>query len=208
MSRKRDPFSLALESLRSRAEQGIYGPGSPVVIIEEARRLKLSPTPVREALAWLCGYGLVERGALGGFLAPRLDAGVVRDRFGFRLHCLATSLNGAAQIHRVRNSGAAAEERRIGLAEHMLRAVQGTGNAALVEAFQRVNSQLIQLEPAERRLFRDFDEEAASLARLFESGPGEGLPEGLTAYHRRRIEAAALLVIEADAGRGLTSLET
>lgn len=54
--RKHDPFTLALESLRARAEQGSFTPGAPVVIIEEARRLNLSATPVREALGWLCGF--------------------------------------------------------------------------------------------------------------------------------------------------------
>lgn len=201
MSRKRDPFTLALESLRSRAEEGAYAPGAPVIIIEEARRLSLSTTPVREALGWLCGYGLMERGALGGFLAPRLDPALVRDRLAFRLHCLATAVNGAGQAHRARNTGPAPDRVRLSLADHLLRAVQETGNAALIDAYQRVNSQLIQLAPAERRLFVDIDAEAEALVSLFEGPPGGGLPEALTAYHHRRMEAAPLLVIETKSGR-------
>ena len=61
MIRKHDPFTLALDSLRARAEEGAFTPGAPVVIIDEARRLNLSTTPVREALGWLCGFGLIER---------------------------------------------------------------------------------------------------------------------------------------------------
>lgn len=58
---------------------GVYAPGAPVVIIEEARRPGLSPMPIREALAWLCGEGLMERAPRAGYLAPRLDAALLRD---------------------------------------------------------------------------------------------------------------------------------
>src|SRR5690606_3767999 len=87
MARRRDPFMMALESLRARAEQGVYAPGCPVVITDEARRLNLSTTPVREALVWLSGFGLIERSPTGGFLTPRLERAIVRDRFAFRLQC-------------------------------------------------------------------------------------------------------------------------
>lgn len=200
MTRRRDPFTTALESLRARAVRGVFRPGAPVVIIDEARRLNLSTTPIREALGWLCGYGLIERAATGGFLAPRLDAALVKDRLAFRLHCLSIGLNGVGQVHRPTSNGRGADTGRLDLDDHMLRAVRGTGNSALVDAYRRVHSQLVLLAEAERRLFRDLEAEAASLVRLFESGPGSGLPEALTAYHRRRMEAAALLVMEAEAG--------
>jgi DNA-binding GntR family transcriptional regulator len=206
VTRKRDPFTMALESLRTRAEQGVYAPGGPVVIIDEARRLKLSTTPVREALGWLCGYGLIERAPSGGFLAPRLDAAVVRDRLAFRLHCLATALNGAGQVHRARSNGSV-DAGGLDLAAHMSRAVRETGSAALVDAYQRVDSQLVQLAQAERRVFKDLDAEAEMIVRLFEGAPGEGLPQALTLYHHRRMEAAPLLIMEAEAGRGLASPE-
>ena len=78
--------------------RGVYAPGGSVVIIEEARRLGLSTTPVREALAWLCGEGLMERAPRAGYLAPRLDAALLRDRFWVRLRCLATSLDLTADL--------------------------------------------------------------------------------------------------------------
>ena len=52
---------------------GLRAPGAPIVVKETAKLLKLSPTPVREALARLAGEGLVtimeER---NGFAVPRL----------------------------------------------------------------------------------------------------------------------------------------
>jgi len=79
-----------------------------------------------------------------------------------------------------------------------------TGNAALVDAYQRVCSQLIQLQAAERRLFGDLEEEAGRIMRRFDqprSAARAGLVEALTTYHLRRIDAAPLLMLEAEAGR-------
>jgi hypothetical protein len=202
VTRRRDPFTNALDSLRSRAEQGIYVPGSPVVIMDEARRLSLSATPVREALVWLCGYGLIERSPMGGFLAPRLDPAIVRDRLEFRLQCVINSLTASrtsmARDQAMAGSGVQAGRALPGL---MLRAVKRTGNAALIDAYQRVCSQLIQLAPAEVRLFPDLDSEEADVVRLFETAD-DGLAEALTLYHHRRMEAAPLLILEAEAVRG------
>lgn len=201
VTRRRDPFMTALESLQTRAEQGLYVPGSPVVILDEARRLGLSTTPVREALVWLCGYGLIERSPMGGFLAPRLDPAIVKGRFAFRLLCVLNSLTAAGRTQGREQglNGLGQPDRDLG--EHMLRAVRSTGNAALVDAYQRVCRQLIQLASAERRLFRDIDAEQAAIVDLFE-GSDVGLADALGLYHRRRMEAAPLLILEAEAERG------
>ncbi|MFJ6024266.1 hypothetical protein ACIQC9_06685 [Brevundimonas sp. NPDC092305] len=203
MTRRRDPFMQALESLRSRAEQGVYVPGTPVVIMDEARRLNLSTTPVREALVWLCGYGLVERSPMGGFLAPRLDPAIVRDRFAFRLQCVLNSLSRSGHSPAREQGLGGSDPSGADLAAQMLRAVRGTGNAALTDAYGRVCRQLIQLVPAEARLFPDLAEEEANVVRMFETAD-DGLPDALGHYHRRRIEAAPLLILEAEAARSTT----
>lgn len=200
MTRRRDPFTTALDSLRTRAERGLFAPGRPVVIIDEARRLNLSTTPVREALAWLCGFGLIERAPAGGFVAPRLEPAILRDRLAFRLHCLSTAINGASQSHGVvpgdPNGAKPAQE----LADQMRRAVRGTGNATLIDAYERVCSQLRPVADAERVLFADLDLEATTLVGLFRKPACSGLREALSLYHQRRIEAAPLLIVEAEAG--------
>ena len=200
MTRRRDPFTTALESLRSRAEQGVYVPGTQVTILDEARRLNLSTTPVREALVWLCGYGLIERSPMGGFLAPRLDPAIVRDRFIFRLQCVVGSLTSTGQSQARDQGLIGVDQTPRGLDAAMLRAVRGNGNAALIDAYVRVCRQLIQLGPAEVRLFPDLLEEEAALVRLFDSAHDD-LADALEQYHRRRIEAAPLLVLEAEAAR-------
>lgn len=202
MTRKRDPFIQALDSIRQRSEAGAYAPGSPVVIIEEARRLRLSTTPVREALAWLCGEGLIERAPSGGYLAPRMDAAVVRDRFAFRLHCLTASLDrvGALHDHSEALPLSAAPDHR--LAGHLDRIVRGAGNPVLAEAFERVGRQLLPLVGAERRLFHDRDAEATAILQQYDAGSGPALRLALAAYHQRRMDAAPLLVLDLAAERG------
>ena len=203
MIRKHDPYTLALDSLRARAEEGAFTPGAPVVIIDEARRLNLSTTPVREALGWLCGFGLIERAPLGGFLAPRVDAAFVRDRLAFRLLCLTTSLKRGERNPSSAAGGGGLQKSCRSLSDHMLRTVKKTGSAALVDAYERVNSPLLQLAKAERRVFDDIEPECQNLVRLFKQPSGADLVDALTTYHHRRMDAAPLLILESEAGRDI-----
>lgn len=199
MPRARDPFRLALENIRDRAMRGVYAPGGSVVIIEEARRLGLSTTPVREALAWLCGEGLMERAPRAGYLAPRLDAALLRDRFWVRLRCLATSLDLTADLASppTATPGAAGETAVRDLFDRLVRA---TGNRALVETFHRVDAQLRLLGDAEARVFADAVEEARALVRIETVGSRTQLLTAIDAYHRRRMENAAVIVLEVERG--------
>lgn len=195
MPRTRDPFRLALEDIRSRAMQGLYPPGGSVVIIEEARRLGLSTTPVREALAYLCGEGLMERAPRAGYLAPRLDASLLSDRFCVRLRCLVMSLDLAGALAPAPTQGAPAEALVRDLFDRLVRV---TGNRALFEIFRRIDNQLHLLGKAEERVFQDVAEEAGQLAHIEAVGSRTQLLTAIEAYHRRRMENAALIVLEVE----------
>lgn len=52
---RRDPHAEALRIVGHRLDTGVIAPGQSLVITEIAKELGISPTPVREALAWLCG---------------------------------------------------------------------------------------------------------------------------------------------------------
>lgn len=194
MQRPRDPFRHALEDIRERAMRGHYAPGRAVLIVEEARRLNLSPTPVREALAWLCGEGLMERAARAGYLAPRLDVGLLRDRLWVRGRCLTTAL---ALTRDLPARAVAAEDDLQTVSRLFHRLVGATGNRALVEVFGRVDAQLRPLADAEARVFGDAPAEAQALLRLG-AGPASALEAGIEAYHHRRMESAALIVLEVE----------
>lgn len=189
MTRNRDPFTTALASLRRRLMEGAYGPGAPVVILEEARRLRLSTTPVREALAWLSGAGLVEQSTTGGYRAPGLDAGAVRNAYAFRNACLLMSLERAGR--------AAAGDIPAADPQAMFAWLVGRcGDAALLRAFETVDLHLARLIMAERRIL---DHPAAALADIraaLMEGRRRDAAAGISAYHRERIAAAAALVFE------------
>ena len=58
-----EPFHVALATLRERLRTGVYRPGVRITAVDLADELRLSNTPVREALARPAGEGLVGRAA-------------------------------------------------------------------------------------------------------------------------------------------------
>ena len=194
MARRRDTFASALASLRLRAYRGEFSPGQSVVVVEEARRLRMSHTPVREALACLCGEGLIERSPNEGFLFPRLDVAVIRDRLRFRLMLLQIGIGAM--------SAAQYEPRPVSpsiltaLQQHLARLVRAQGNVALYEAYRRVSSQLAPLRGAEKRVLDDVEDEATDLVAVLATRDRVQGEAALVAYHRRRIDAAPHLLLD------------
>lgn len=197
MTRSRDPFLQALDSLRLRAEQGAFGAGQPVVIVDEARRLRVSVTPVREALAWMAGAGLVERAPLGGYVSVSMDAAGLRDALAFRLHCLRLSLE-TVEVFPSAPVEIEAEP-TAALRTRLDRLVESGGSTAVLDAYRRVSARLVRFAVAEGRVFEDVRAEAEGLSARFAEGDAEGLWSGLSLYHHRRMDAAPLLVLEAGA---------
>lgn len=196
MSRTRDPFSKALSSIRGGLEAGVYRAGGPITIADEARRLGLSTTPIREALCWLCGEGLIERSPSGGFLAPSLDPAVIQSRFRLRRLLLSSRREDeppSAPAGLLNQPDAARRLRSLWRWQ-----VRSLGEAALAQAFERVNEQLARVRAAEGRLFPDLEEEAA---RILGAPAAQQLELTIT-YHQRRIEASPLLAMEAERDRG------
>lgn len=65
MSRDRDPFERALEAIRLKLRVGEGLQGRALAINLLAKEFGVSQTPVREALAWLAGEGLIARTRAG-----------------------------------------------------------------------------------------------------------------------------------------------
>lgn len=191
MFRPRDPFGHALDDLRRRLADGRFKAGRPIVIADEARGLRLSTTPVREALCWLGGEGLVERGGAGGFVSPRLDAPRIAQRYGLR------------HLYLLQTDGRPVEPPPAGLIidaqpAERLRAtwrwrVHALGDAAVAEAFDRLQGQLARFRAAEARLFADLDVEAEALL-----ADGGGAAGAIAAYHARRVTAAPMIALSAE----------
>ncbi|WP_082764101.1 GntR family transcriptional regulator [Frondihabitans sp. PAMC 28766] len=88
-------YSVLLELILD----GVVSPGERLTIDALAKRLRLSPTPVREALVQLERTGLVTREALKGYrVAPPLDRQQIEELFDARL-VLETSAAERASAH-------------------------------------------------------------------------------------------------------------
>lgn len=72
MGRDRDPFDRAVTAVRRRLVETGPLQGAPLPVNVLAVELGVSPTPVREALAWLAGEGLIIR-TNAGYAAPVHD---------------------------------------------------------------------------------------------------------------------------------------
>ena len=72
MPPSRDSFGLALGALRRRLRLGVDAPGAALPINLIAAELRLSSTPVREALSRLAGEDLVEKPG-PAYTRPHLD---------------------------------------------------------------------------------------------------------------------------------------
>lgn len=69
--RTRDPFGQALAALRDVLSEGV-APGEHLPIADIAADLRLSTSPVREALSRLCGEGLIEDRRGSGYFVRNL----------------------------------------------------------------------------------------------------------------------------------------
>lgn len=193
MVRTRDPFSTALDSLRGRLAAGAFGAGDPIVIQDEARRLRLSTTPVREALAWLAGAGLVEHMPSGGYIASRLDASIAHALYRLRNIYLQSSLT--TGDHRT----AGYTPPNLPLAFQWL--VARSGDTVLTDAFLRVEMRLSQLVGAEASVLKNGSALESEIMAAVSAGQIAGLGDLISTYHQERMEAAAALAFEAALSR-------
>lgn len=196
MARNRDPFTQAMSSLRERIQSGLLEAGAPVIVQDEARRLGLSTTPVREALARLSGEGLVERAPSGGYVTLRLDAPAVRDRYAMQ----AEYLHFAIRLNRRALAGVSpplppsddiAPDQAVTRLFSAL--VCSAGNAVLEEGYAKVSRQLEALRRLEPLLFDDLHSESSDLYTAYAEDLAVGFAEAADRFHERRVAAAGVL---------------
>ena len=199
MSRNQDPSPSALAIIREKLRHGCYPPGAALTISDLAQEMRLSPTPVREALAHLAGEGLVvERRGLGYF-AELLDAQGLVELYD--LHHLLV----AAALVRPRRwtpdgpgpamHGAAGTPGAADATEALFDAiVSAAGDTTLRAAHRRVADRLAAVRRVEPWVIGDPVVELAQLADHFARGDTDGLLVSTADYHARRAAAAADLI--------------
>lgn len=75
---------VAMAALRDAIVSGVYPPGSRIIESEVAHRLRMSRTPVREAIRRLAGEGIIEHVPNRGAVVPAWGIEAIREVFELR----------------------------------------------------------------------------------------------------------------------------
>ncbi|WP_372786021.1 GntR family transcriptional regulator [Phenylobacterium sp.] len=191
-----EPFQRALAELRERLREGGFPPGTRIAATEVADTLKLSATPVREALSRLAGEGLLEdRRGQGFFLRP-LSGVDIADLYRLGL----THLTIAQDSHRERvtRQGVEPVEARSEALGNPVRYIERlfmdwvaeAGSRALTASYRTLQTQLGPVRRFEAAIIEDLAPEAIELVAL--SAPdlvAARLPL-IRKFHARRIGLA------------------
>ncbi|MGH6963308.1 MAG: GntR family transcriptional regulator [Phenylobacterium sp.] len=198
-----EPFQRALTELRERLRLGALTPGARVTAKEVAEELRLSATPVREALSRLAGEGLLEERRGDGFFVRTLSALDIAD-----LYRMSQAILALAQDQERRGRPDLAQAAAELAAVDPVRAVERifaawvaeAGRPVLATSYRLLAYQVGAVRRAEHRLLADLVSEARSLAALAAAGGWRARQAALTAFHDRRIALADELatLFEAD----------
>ena len=219
--KRRDTFGLALNELRVRVRDGRAAPGTPLMVSDLAEELKLSPTPVREALAWLAGEGLIEsqRGGEGGYRVRRLSLRAVEDLYALQdLLLAATVLPDPGPIWPL-GSARAQVERALSqlqdVGEDVVRATEtlfggamaGMRNRVVWQVHIRLADRLAIVRRVEACLFPDLPNELMGMALAYDAG-SSNWRDALASYAERRARRLAHVLEELDPPPGLSNILT
>lgn len=203
-------FTGAYDALRRSVIGGMVAPGDQIRVNEAAATLRLSATPVREALSRLVGEGLLEERPRIGFFVPLPTAYDLIDLLVLaELHLVAAAhapgRNGKPVDRSPAPAGAGEPRNSIIDAASRLfdEILSGSDNLALIAAGRRSIDQLAPLRRAESLLFADSEAELGALREQFESRSFGSLRAAIRGYHRKRRAHAVQLayLISRNSGR-------
>ena len=197
MTERREPFRQALVELRRRLRDGVLEPGARVTAKDVADGLKLSPTPVREALSRLAGEGLLEEHRGDGFFVPELSAADVIVLYRLSEQLLLIS-QGATRAQRrdVRIPEAVPGEGPIRAVERLFVAwVSESSSRVTLESYRTVATRLAPVRRREAHLLDDLAQEAQALHALADPSLRRQRQAAVQAFHKRRVALAEPLEI-------------
>ena len=187
------------QAVKQQLLSGAFHPGDRIEAGQLAQLHLASVTPVRAALYRLVGEGLVEARASEGFRAPHITEHGLRDLYAWNGQVLLLALQLAApgalapgfepleaSPHSADASGAFETTERLFncIAEQ-------SASAQCKAAIRSLNDRLHLVRRLEGDLFGDTGEELDSLVSSFVEGREAEIRRGISAYHRRRVGAAA-----------------
>jgi len=196
-----EPFQRALFQLRERLREGGFPPGTRIAATEVAESLKLSATPVREALSRLAGEGLLEdRRGQGFFLRP-LSGVDIADLYRLGLSHL--TIAHETERERVPRQLVGSAEGALGQSGNAVRDTERlfmewvvkAGSRALTASYRTVQTQLGPVRRFENEVIADLAEEALALIESATVGRTENRLGLIEKFHARRITLADRLAI-------------
>jgi DNA-binding GntR family transcriptional regulator len=187
--------------LREQLRRGAYGQAQPLSIVDLARELDLSPTPVREALSRLAGEGLIEDRRGRGFFSARLDANDLTELYdlqhlqlGFAVVALATASKRKPAPRATLGESddpadGAADDLAVACEALLDRLVRMAGHRALRTWHRGVSDRLGPARRVEAGVLADVVGEVQRLEGLFVAADWAELRTALRSFHRRRSAA-------------------
>ncbi len=189
-----EPFRQALVDLRRRLRDGEFGPGARVTAKEVAEGLRLSPTPVREALSRLAGEGLLEERRGDGFFVPELTASDVAVLYRLSEQLLLISLAASRAQGEGRPSEALPEVDPIRAVERLFFSWAAESSSRVTtEAYRTVAIRLAPVRRREVELIDDLAQESEDLHQLAPPAQRRRRTAAIQAFHRRRVAVAERL---------------
>jgi len=190
-----EPFRQALVDLRRRIRDGALGPGARVTAKEVAEDLRLSPTPVREALSRLAGEGLLEERRGDGFFIPELSAADIAVLYRLSEQLLLMSQGAARATHRdPRVLESLQVDDPITSVERLFIAwVAESSSRVILDSYRTTMIRLAPVRRVERHLLDDLAQEAQSLHELGDPASRRQRPPAIQAFHKRRVALAERL---------------
>lgn len=189
MSRDRDPFDRAVDQLRDLLRAGAGLQGRPLAINLVAQAVGVSQTPVREALAWLAGEGLIIRTHVG-YVGRTFEASSLAELYRLNLGYVVAAFSQDAP----RTAGEGAWSALTGPDPHAVfeEAVARSGDRTLLAALRRAREALAPFAVEEANVLGDG---VSTMGALVDAYPRrDSLRAVARAYFRRRIRASGQIL--------------
>ena len=175
--------------------------------MDVAETLRLSATPVREALSRLAGEGLLDELRGQGFYVPLYTSADIADLY--RLSWTQLRITAARERPRVGPApctDAFADPNPVSAVDRVFYGwVAETGSRVLAAAYIRTQAQLAPVRRLEDKVFDDLEQEAVQLFAVAVTDDPDQRLRPIDQFHERRIAAAerlsALAAIQAVSGR-------
>lgn len=199
--RERDAFGAALSAIRERLRGGRYPPSHQLLIGDLASGLRLSSTPIREALARLAGEGLIEDRRGNGYFARRLDVAEILELYAMHEVLVTAALRRGRDVGvpagpsmrvdapiDIRDDPAAVVE----VEAIFDPVVRRTGDRVLGDSYAAVRDRLVPVRRAEPLFLPAIEPDLAALAAAIGSNSPDAEARLADYHHQRRSLAQGL----------------